>query len=186
MSVWTVTGYKPYELGVFQDEDPAVYYIKKALEQQIRQLLDEGMEWIIISGQLGVECWAAEVVFSLQPDYPELKLAVLTPFMNQQDNWKEETREYYEKIISGADFVASVSNQPYTSPQQFRNKNELMLRKSSGLLIIYDEEKEGTPKYLFQMARKWRERQSYEIRQVTFYDLQAIVDEEQSNNVDWE
>lgn len=186
MSVWAITGYKPYELGLFKQEDPAIDYIKKALRQHLLQLVDEGLEWVLISGQLGVECWSAEVAFALQDEGYDIKLAVLTPFLQQEDNWKEETRTYYEMIVSQADFVASVSNQPYTSPRQFRNKNQFMLQKSVGLLVLYDEEKEGSPQYLYQMAKQWQEQQPYDIRQIGFYDLQLIVEEEQLNNLDWE
>ncbi|WP_338749590.1 DUF1273 domain-containing protein [Bacillus sp. FJAT-52991] len=186
MSVWAVTGYKPHEIGVFKQKDIAIDYIKKALKQQLLQLLDEGLEWVLISGQLGVECWTAEVVFELQKEGRDVRLAILTPFLQQEVNWKEEKRTYYEVIVSQADFVASVSNQPYTSPQQFRNKNQFMLQKSVGLLALYDEEKEGSPQYLYQMAKQWHEQRSYQIRQISFYDLQLIVEEEQLNNLDWE
>ena len=35
-------------------------------------------------GQLGVEIWAAEVVMELQMEYPHLKYAVITPFLEQE------------------------------------------------------------------------------------------------------
>ncbi|KAB7708948.1 DUF1273 family protein [Bacillus aerolatus] len=185
MTVWAVTGYKPYELGVFKRDDPAVLYIKKALEKELRTLLEEGMEWMLISGQLGVECWAAEVLFELKEEYPDAKLAVLTPFLNQQENWKEENQAYYEEILAGADFVDSVSKQPYKGPEQFRNKNQLLLQKSAGLLVLYDEENTGSPQYLFNMARSFQENHSFDIRQLTFYDLQLVVEEEQLKQTDW-
>ncbi|GAA3327349.1 hypothetical protein GCM10020331_066930 [Ectobacillus funiculus] len=47
--------------------------------------LEEGLEWVLISGQLGVELWTAEVVFELQMEYPDLKLAVFTPFLEQEE-----------------------------------------------------------------------------------------------------
>jgi uncharacterized phage-like protein YoqJ len=61
-----VTGYKPHELGIFDDKHPGVVIIKKALESQLIAQIDEGLEWVIISGQLGVEMWAAEVVLELK------------------------------------------------------------------------------------------------------------------------
>ena len=57
-----VTGYKPHELGIFDDKHPGVRFIKKALEKRLIALLDDGLEWVIISGQLGIETWAVEVV----------------------------------------------------------------------------------------------------------------------------
>lgn len=65
-----VTGYKPHELGIFDDKHPGVRFIKKALEKRLVALLDDGLEWVIISGQLGIEAWAAEVVIDLKKNIP--------------------------------------------------------------------------------------------------------------------
>lgn len=186
MSVWIVAGYKPYELGIFKQDDPAVFFIKKALENELRRLLDEGMEWLLISGQLGVECWAAEVLFELKEEFPNVKLAVLTPFLQQHENWNEKNQNYYEMILARADFVDSVSKEPYKSPAQFRNKNQLFLQKADGLLAVYDEEKPGSPQYLWNMARSFQQDSPLDIRQVTFYDLQFIAEEEQLKETDWD
>ncbi|HEY4554274.1 MAG TPA: SLOG family protein, partial [Bacillaceae bacterium] len=65
-----VSGYKPFELGIFSDNHPGLPYIKKALADRLATLAEEGTEWIIITGQLGVELWAAETVLDLQTEYP--------------------------------------------------------------------------------------------------------------------
>ncbi|MDQ0271029.1 DUF1273 domain-containing protein [Cytobacillus purgationiresistens] len=175
-----VSGYKPYELGVFKNDHPAVGYIKQAIRNQLIALLDEGLEWVIISGQQGTELWAAEVVFDLQLEgYDHLQLGVITPFLEQEANWKDESKERYESILAQADFIDSVSRKPYESPNQFRLKNQFFVTKSDVLLMFYDSEKEGTPKYLYEVAKKYQERNDYDIRQITFYDLQILVEEEQ-------
>ncbi|MBN6888472.1 putative phage-like protein YoqJ [Cytobacillus horneckiae] len=175
-----VSGYKPFELGVFKQDEPALTYIKKAIKKELIILLEEGLEWVIISGQLGVELWAAEVVLELQIEgYEHLQLGVITPFLHQEENWKDNNKELYESIIAQADFVDSVSRKPYESPNQFRMKNQFLVAKSDTLLMLYDTEKEGTPKYLYEVAKKHMENHDYNIRQITFYDLQMIVEEEQ-------
>ena len=175
-----LTGYKSFELGIFKQDDKAVYYIKQALKKELIDLLDNDLEWVLISGQLGVELWGAEVVFELQEDYPNLKLAILTPFINQEEKWNDQNKEYYEMIVSQADFVESISKDPYKNPQQFRNRNQLFLQKSQSLLILYDEEKEGSPQYFFQEAKKVQESNPhFEIRTISFDDLQWVVEEEQ-------
>ncbi|QWC21443.1 DUF1273 family protein [Bacillus haikouensis] len=175
-----LTGYKSFELGIFKQDDKAVHYIKQALKKELLSLLDEGLEWVTISGQLGVELWGAEVVFDLQDEYPDLKLAVLTPFLNQEENWNENNKEYYEMILSQADFVDSVSKETYKSPQQFRNRNLLFLNKTQALIILFDEEKEGSPKYFYEEALRHKESNpAFEIRTISFQDLQWVVEEEQ-------
>lgn len=79
-----VTGYRPHELGIFNDKHPGVAIIKKAIEDQLRALLNNGLEWVVISGQLGVELWTAEVVIELKKDYPNLKYSIITPFLNHE------------------------------------------------------------------------------------------------------
>jgi len=44
------------------------------------QFLDEGLEWLITGGQLGVEQWAVEVALGLKPLYPDFKIAMMVPF----------------------------------------------------------------------------------------------------------
>ena len=62
MKVIAVTGYKPFELGIFKNDRPGVECIKKALHRKLTNFVEDGLEWVIISGQLGVELWVAEVV----------------------------------------------------------------------------------------------------------------------------
>lgn len=180
----TITGYKPYELGIFKRDHASVEFIKKAIFKEIVSLLEEGLEWVIISGQLGVELWAAEVVFDIQAYFPDLKLAVLTPFFSQEDKWSETNKEWYESILAQADFVESITHKPYESPQQFHLKNQVLLRKTDLAIIMYDPEKEGSPKHFFEAAKRYSETHEYQVREITFYDLQLIVEEEMSKRND--
>lgn len=148
MKVIAVTGYKPFELGIFKNDHPGVGCIKKALHRKLTTFVEDGLEWVIISGQLGVELWAAEVVFEIQVEYPDLKLAVFTPFLEQEENWKEDNREYYEFILSQADHVDSITKRKYESPEQFKLKNQFFIEKSDALLAVYDEENQEVPNIL--------------------------------------
>lgn len=177
-----VTGYKPYELGIFQNNHPSIEYIKKAIKRQLIILLEEDLEWVMISGQLGVELWAAEVVFDLQLEYPDLKLAVITPFFGQEENWNDANKEFYEFILSQADFVDSITKRKYENPSQFRLKNQFFINKSDGMLIVYDEEKEGSPKHMVSLALKNAEREEYPVYLINAFDLQAIIEEEQMDH----
>ncbi|KIL44160.1 DUF1273 domain-containing protein [Jeotgalibacillus soli] len=182
MKVLTISGYKSQEIGVFKQTDPALFYIKKAIKQILLQRIEEGLEWVIISGQLGVELWAGEVVLELKELYPNLSLAILTAYADHELKWNEANQEMYKQIANQADFVEAISKKPYENPQQLSNKNKFLITKSDGLLMVYDEEHDGSPKYLWQLAKQYQENHSYEIIQVTFQDLQLIVEEEQWNN----
>jgi uncharacterized phage-like protein YoqJ len=179
MKVLAVSGYKAFELGIFKNDHPSVFYIKEAIRKSLLPKLEEELEWVLISGQLGVELWAAEVVFELQNDFPGLKLAVITPFLNQDATWSEHNKEWYESILAQANFVDSVTKKGYEKPWQFRLKNQFFIEKSDSLLLMYDQEKEGSPKYLYEMALHYQNSHTYPVELITFYDLQLIVEEEQ-------
>lgn len=64
-----VTGYKSFELNIFKDDMKEVDYLKQFIEHKLLQYIDEGLEWVLIQGQIGIELWAAEVVLKLQDTY---------------------------------------------------------------------------------------------------------------------
>lgn len=180
-----ITGYKGQELGIFKQDHPGVQIIKLAMEKKIRPMLEDGvLEWVIISGNLGVEIWAAELVQELQMEYPELQLAIIPAFMNQEEKWKEETKEHYLMILEGADFVDYVFKRPYESPQQFKARNQFLVHKTDGMLLVYDEENEGSPKYMKEEAEKKAAREEYPIIMISSYDLQEVAEEIQENTRD--
>ncbi|WP_175423098.1 DUF1273 domain-containing protein [Lysinibacillus fusiformis] len=178
-----ITGYKPHELGIFNDKHPGISIIKKALENRLRLLLDEGLEWVIISGQQGVESWSAEVVWTLKKEFPHLKYAVITPFLEQEKNWQDHKKEKYQTIMARADFVTSITKKPYEAPWQFIEKDKFIIQNTDGLLLIYDEENEGSPKYIKRLAEKFMESNDYSLLTINAYDLQIIAEEMQQQ--DW-
>lgn len=174
--VLLLSGYKPFELGIFKKDHQAVRYIKAAIRKELESFVEDGLEWVIISGQLGVELWGAEVVFELKQQNPQLKLAVITPFLEQEENWNELNKEWYYSIVNQADFFDSVTKKKYEKPWQFRLKNQFLLDKSDVLVLVYDSEKEGSPKYLYELALQHKDKQA--IRLIDFQMLHSIVEEE--------
>jgi uncharacterized phage-like protein YoqJ len=174
-----VTGYKPHELGIFDDKHPGVRFIKKALEKRLVALLDDGLEWVIISGQLGIETWAAEVVIDLKKEYTDLKYAVITPFTDQEKNWNDMKKEKYHSIVARADYHTNLTKRPYEAPWQFIEKDKFFMRNSDGILIVYDEENDGSPKFVKKSAEKHAERSDYQVLTISADDLQVIAEEEQ-------
>lgn len=180
-----ITGYKPQELGIFKNNHPGVPYIKKAIENRLIPLIEDGLKWVIITGQLGVELWAAEMVIELKKEYPELKLMVLTPFLNQEKNWKEETQIYYNSVVSKADFINSITKTEYIAPWQFSLKNKFVLDNTEATILLYDDERESVSKYIKEEAEKRVENEGYELFIINSYDLQMVVEEEQQKNWDY-
>lgn len=179
IKVLAISGYKPFELGIFKNDHPSVTFIKAALKKSLFTMMEDGLEWVLISGQLGVELWAAEIVFDLKSEFPDVKLAVITPFLEQEASWNENNTEWYRSVLAKADFIDSVTKKGYEKPWQFRLKNQFFIEKSDAMLLLYDQEKEGSPKYIYEMAVQYQIKHSYPIHLITFYDLQEIVEEEE-------
>lgn len=178
-----VSGYRPHELGIFNDKHPGVAIIKKALENELRALLVDGLEWVIISGQQGVETWTAEVVIELKKEFSQLKYSIITPFLEIEKNWNEQKQQKYHFIVSQADFVTSVTKRPYEAPWQFIEKDKFIIQNTDALLLLYDEDQEASPKYVKRLAEKYQEQHEYELITITAYDLQVIAEEMQ--RADW-
>ncbi|MDW0111990.1 DUF1273 domain-containing protein [Sporosarcina saromensis] len=179
-----ITGYKAHELGIFNDKHEGITIIKKALESRMIPLLESGLEWVIISGQPGVETWAAETVIDLQDDFPELQLAVITPFEEQEKNWNDAKKQAYEFILAHADYTVSLTKRPYEAPWQFIERDKFLLRNSDAILIVYDEENDGSPKFMKKMAVSYAEKSDYEVLTIAADDLQLIAEDIQRQ--DWE
>ncbi|WP_273835216.1 DUF1273 domain-containing protein [Guptibacillus sedimenti] len=186
-NVLLVTGYKAHELGIFSDDHPGLPIIKAALQGRMSQLIEEkDVEWILISGQTGVELWAGEVALDLRELYPDLKLAVLTPFLEQESKWKEPTQDFYNMILSEADFVESITSRPYENPGQLKAKNEFLVRKSHAMLILYDEETPGSPDYYLKEAKnRQRTDAGYEVFTITPIDLDLLEQDLRESDPDF-
>ena len=88
MNAILVTGYRGFELSIFQDKDPRIDVIKAAIRKDLIHYLEEGVEWFIFTGNLGFEYWALQVAKKLQADYP-FQIATLFTFETQGQQWNE-------------------------------------------------------------------------------------------------
>ena len=180
-----ITGYRSYELGVFKDDDPKIKVIKNLLKRELSERLNQSEDefWLISGPQMGVERWAIEVGNTLKKDYPQLKTAIMEPYLNVAQRWNEQNQEKLVAALSAVDFHAAVSDHPYQSPQQLRNYQDFMLNHSDGLLLVFDvdreEESEQTskPVWDYLAAKKYQEHSDYQLQTISFAELQEIATE---------
>ena len=122
--------------------------------------------------------WACEVVIGLKSRYRGLKLSILTAYANPEANWKEEKQQYYRGILQHVDYYAAVSNQPYSGVWQLTARDELLLKRTDGILLFYDEDAgEASPMYMKRRALKRREADGYPVYTLTAEDVQMMADE---------
>lgn len=173
MKVLTVTGCKPMELSIFTEEDPRIEFIKRAIEKRLISFIEEGLEWVLVSGQMGVEIWTAEVVLDLKETY-DIQVGVIPPFENQEARWPESLQHKYQELMFTADFFQPIYNEGYKGPYQFRARDMWLIDKSDGALLLMDEEHPGSVGYFHETAKGTED---YPIYLITPFDIEEVVEE---------
>lgn len=177
--LWT-TGYRAYELGVFDEKDPKVAVIKDVLQKQLRYQLDSTSEefWLITGPQMGVERWSIESALTIKVDYPQLKIALMEPYADFAARWNENNQARLAAIKAQVDFAGRVSEKKYESPEQLRAYQNFMLHYTDGALLIYDPEREGKTVWDWRAINRYREQNAdYSMRMIDFDELQEAAEE---------
>ena len=165
--LWT-TGYRAYELGVFDEKNPKVAVIKDVLQKQLRYQLDSTSE----------ERWSIESALTIKVDYPQLKIALMEPYADFAARWNENNQARLAAIKAQVDFAGQVSEKKYESPEQLRAYQNFMLHYTDGALLIYDPENEGKTVWDWRAINRYREQNAdYSMRMIDFDELQEAAEE---------
>lgn len=172
-----LTGYRSYELNAFQDSDPKIAVIKRVLTQRLTSLLEEDTDefWVITGPQLGVEQWGAATALELKKKFRQLKLAIMLPFADFGQQWNAANRDRLLTLRERADFAREVTTKPYESPEQLRLYQRFMLDHTDSMLMVYDPDHPGKPKYDYELAQKYGDQQDYPVDLVDFDELQEAA-----------
>ncbi|KGX92124.1 hypothetical protein N781_17615 [Pontibacillus halophilus JSM 076056 = DSM 19796] len=185
MKVITVTGYKPMEMGIFKQDDERIVFVKETLRRRLLPMIEDGLEWVLISGQAGVELWTGEVILDLKEEGYEIQLGIFPPFLNQESRWPEPQQEQYLMMIELADFYQPLYNKEYEGAYQFKAKDQWFLEKSEAMLVLFDEDTKGSPSFIVEKAKHYAETHDYPIYIITPLDLQETVEQLQMENPDY-
>ncbi|CAM4442415.1 DUF1273 domain-containing protein [Paenibacillus tarimensis] len=173
-----VTGYRAHELQIFNQKHPGIPFIRKAIRDRLVPLIENGLEWMITPGGYGVDLWACETGIELKQEYPQFKISILAAYAKPEEKWKEERQDYYRTILKGIDYYGEVSSQPYTGGWQLKARDDMLLRKTDGMLLFYDEDAgEGSPRFYRERALKRQQQDGYPIITITAEDVQMVADE---------
>ncbi|GGE35790.1 DUF1273 domain-containing protein [Streptococcus himalayensis] len=170
MSSILISGYRAFDLGIFDEKVPQVKIIKKAIERDLKKFLEEGVEWLIFTGNLGFEVWCLEIAKDLQKEY-DFQIATIFIFENQGENWNEANQAKLS-LFRQVDFVKSAYPR-YENPSQFREYNQFLIHNTDGAYLFYDEERETNLKYLLTVMK---EQEDYFIKKLTFDDLNDLAE----------
>lgn len=165
-----VTGYQAMDLGIFQDKDPRLKIIKKAISQDLEVFLEDGLEWLIFTGQLGFEYWVLEVALGLRQTY-DVKIATLFPFETHGQNWNDQNQE---KLVQfkAVDFI-KYTYPVYEKPSQFYQYHKFLMEHTDGAYIFYDRERETRLKFLYE---KLAQEEEYQLFHLTFDKLNEVAE----------
>ncbi|WP_278930412.1 DUF1273 domain-containing protein [Limosilactobacillus oris] len=172
-----LTGYRSYELNAFQDDDPKAAVVKRVLTQRLTSLLEEDDDefWVITGPQLGVEQWGAAVALELKKNFRQLKVAMMLPFADFGQQWNATNRDRLLNLRDRVDFAREVTTKPYESPEQLRLYQRFMLDHTDSMLMVYDPDHPGKPKYDYELAQKYGDQQDYPVDLVDLDELQEAA-----------
>lgn len=168
MTTVLVSGYRSFELGIFQQNDDRVQLIKKAIRRDLERFCEEGLTWLVFTGNLGFEAWVLQVAKAMANEY-EFSIATLFCFANQGENWSDANQDILRQFKE-VDFV-KYSFEAYTDPGQFKAYNQFLLENTDQAYLFYDEEQETSLKYLYNLMKE----KAHPIRQLQFDDLNDIA-----------
>lgn len=153
MNAITITGYKPYELNIRDDKDEKILVIKEAIKRSLLRYLENGVEWVLLSGQPGVETWAFDLIQELKEAYT-IYTAIVPPFMEQEKVWKEPVQEKYYQMIQQADFYQPLMNKPYEHRGSMSPRINGLLKKQT---LVYSFMKKNMEAHR-NISKNWQER----------------------------
>lgn len=120
------------------------------LEKIIIEQINDGIQFFGTGGALGFDTLAAQTVLKLKKKYPDIKLILVLPCLNQTRGWPNKDVEEYERIKNQADKVVYTS-QEYT--QGCMHKRNRHLVNNSSVCICYQTKKEGGTAYTVNYAK---------------------------------
>ena len=148
-----VTGHRPPKVGGYDDNSPQRCWVRGQITHAIIQIImnhykvpDNGPEWElacsqtigISGGALGVDTDFARACKAMNIPYD-----VYVPCLGHSNNWPQESREKYQKMLSFARRVVMVSNKPY-SPVLMHARNTNMINDCDVAIAVWDGSDGGT------------------------------------------
>ena len=77
--------------------------ISKHLEDTLVKLIEQGYRYFGAGGALGFDTLAAQAVLRLRERYPQIRLILVLPCLNQTRGWPQADIDTYEEIKRCAD-----------------------------------------------------------------------------------
>lgn len=125
--------------------------ISKHLEDTLVTLIEQGYRYFGAGGALGFDTLATQVVLRLRERYPQIRLILVLPCLNQTRSWQQADVDIYEELKRRADKVTYTSESYFRGCMQKRNRH---LVDNSSVCICYLTKPTGGTAYTVDYARR--------------------------------
>lgn len=125
--------------------------VSKRLRDVLVDCINQGYLYFGAGGALGFDTFAAQTVLELKKEYPNIKLILVLPCLEQTNGWSVKDIQEYERLKNEADKVVYVLDHYFRGCMQKRNRH---LVDNSGLCICYMTECKGGTAYTVDYALK--------------------------------
>ena len=170
MTTALILGYSSFDLGLYNDKDPRLKVIKKAIQKDLESMAQEGVTWLVFTGNLGFEYWVLEVARDMKEGYG-FQLATIFDFETHGSNWNEANQIKLSEFKQ-VDFV-KYAYPKYEHKGQLRDYQHFLLENTDESYLFYDEENETKLGYFYQMMKN---QENYFTRRLTFEVLNEIAE----------
>lgn len=125
--------------------------ISKRLEDALATLIEQGYRYFGAGGALGFDALAAQAVLCLRERYPQIRLILVLPCLNQTRGWPQADIDTYVEIKRCADKATYTSEHYFQGCMQKRNRH--LVDNSSGCICYLTKHIGGTA-YTVDYARR--------------------------------
>ncbi len=121
------------------------------VEQAVRSLIDEGVEFFYNGMAMGFDLLCAECVLSLKEEFPKIKLIACLPCYGQERNYSEKDKQRYVNILKRADESILLSETYFQGCMLVRDR---YMADKADVLVAYKRKSVGGTAYTVNYFQK--------------------------------
>lgn len=125
--------------------------LTEVVKGQIKALFSQGVIYYGVGGAVGFDTLAAEVLFELRVEHPQIKVILVYPFNGFDSRWQEGQRMRYRALLPKYDKRVCVSQTPGRDAYLMRDRH---LVDCSAHCIAFCSRSYGGTAYTMRYARE--------------------------------
>lgn len=125
--------------------------LTEVVKGQIKALFSQGVIYYGVGGAVGFDTLAAEVLFELRVEHPQIKVILVYPFNGFDSRWREGQRTRYRALLPKYDKRVCVSQTPGRDAYLMRDRH---LVDCSAHCVAFCSRSYGGTAYTMRYARE--------------------------------